>query len=521
MGISNGLWLARMVARPRSSRGTAIVLPGRVLLVVLALFLLASVVLAIRARGPPPNPMTSEGTALDRTGTPLPLGTPLRTFIDGVDYSNHSLIANGLGSYSVLTAGNLVINGTIPEPSPIKEGANLGERFIYAASDFTASTDVFQETSTWSPGSTRTLTLHLGSAASTPQPLKIQGIVTQPARGGPGYVFLCNPGSNAVSLSDYYLQVDAPGTYFGGNLSLAGALAPGGLAVQNLTAALPVVPTGDALKLVYRNPAGAAASAGGADIVVDRVEFNATTGGTLTWQPGATIMGSAPAPGPGQILERSASCADTNSPSDFHLAIEPGLPAASPPIVTIVSPGVGQNVPGGQTFPVSWTMVDNVFHNSYLKVWVNVTYLGTTTPLLAGAAGSTTVDWRVPDLSAPGSVVSVEVLNPFGLRGVATQTFTIAPATPYSAYVAVLIVLVVAVFLFLAFRHARRQEGTGPPPRTSAPSPQARPPVPPGGLSGPAVPSAGTKVCPRCHTIVKERDEDCFYCGLHFPKLRS
>lgn len=489
---------------------------GRILLLLLVLALAASPALMSEVRAPPPIPMTTQGTALDRSGSPLPLGTPVRTFIDGVDYSNGSAVSDAAGDYSVATAGNLVLNGTTPEPSPIKEGANLGETLVYAASDFTTSADVFQETLAWYPDRTVTQTLHLGSTASTPQSLKIQGIVTQPARGGTGYVLLCNPTLIAASLSDYYLQADAPGTYYGGNETLAGTLAAGGQTAENLTTALPIVPTGDALKLVYRNPGGASASANGLDVVVDRVEFNATVGGTLDWQPGGTIMGSAPAPGPGEILERSSSCVDTNSPSDFHLAPEPGLPAATPPVIAITAPGSGQNVPGAQAFTLRWTMTDNIFENGYLKVWVNVTYLGTTTTLLAGTDGATSVDWNVPDVSAPGSTVRVEVVNPFGLRGSATQTFTITPATPYSAYVAVLVVAVIAAFILLAYRHARRQESGGPPgPSPAAPATATPPPAP---TPSPAVAAAGTKVCPHCGTVVQAADETCFFCGRPFAK---
>ena len=490
---------------------------GRILFLLVTLSLVVAPVLMFVARAPPPVPMTTQGTALDRAGSSLPLGTPIRTFIDGVDYSNGSSVYDSLGDYSVATAGNLVLNATTPEPSPVKEGANLGETLVYAASDFTTAADVFQQTLGWYPDRTVTQTLQLGSAGSTPQALKIQGIVTQPARGGPGYVLLCNPTASAASLSDYYLQVDAPGTYYGGNETLTGTLAAGAQAVENLTPALPVVPTGDALKLVYRNPGGAAASAGGLDLVVDRVEFNATTGGTLYWQPGATILGSAPAPGPGEILERSPSCADTNSPSDFNLAPEPGLPAGTPPVVTIAAPGNGQSLTGGQTFTFRWTLTDNVFESSYLMVWVNVTVLGTTTPLLAGTAGATSVDWSVPDVSAPGSMIRVDVVNPFGLRGSATQTFNVTPATPYSAYVALIVVVIIAAFIYLAYRHAQRQEGGAPPTPPSAP-PQAAPPPAAAATPPPAAPPPGTKVCPRCGTAVKEADETCFYCGTPFAK---
>jgi len=186
-------------------------------------------------------------------------------------------------------------------------------------------------------------------------------------------------------------------------------------------------------------------------------------------------------------------------------------------VVTIAAPGNGQSLTGGQTFTFRWSLTDNVFESSYLKVWVNVTVLGTTTPLLAGTAGATSVDWSVPDVSAPGSTIRVDVVNPFGLRGSATQTFNVAPATPYSAYVALIVVVIIAAFIYLAYRHAQRQEGGAPPTPPSAP-PQAAPPPAAAATPPPAAPPPGTKVCPRCGTAVKEADETCFYCGTPFAK---
>ncbi len=516
MSISNGLRLARAVATSRASRRAGSGTIGRILLILVGMMLAASIASTLTVRGPPPIPMTTQGLAFDRAGSPLPAGTPIRTLIDGVDYSNASAVMDAGGNFSVLTAGNLVLNGTTPEPSPTKRGASLGETVMYAASDFTTTADVFQETLPWFPGRTVSQDLHLGSTASTPQPLKIQGIVTLPAQGGAGYLFLCNPTASSVALSDYHLQLDAPGTYYGGNLTLAGTLAPGVGPRLNLTTAFPIVPTGDAVKLVYRNPGGAAASAGGTDIVVDRLEFNATVGGTLDWQPGSTIMGSAPAPGPGEILERSPTCADSNSPSDFQIAREPGLPTPAGPTVSLITPGLGQNVPGGQTFTIRWSMTDNVFVSAYLKVWVNVTYLGTRIALLAGTAGVTSVDWNVPDVGTPGATVTVEVANPFGLHASVSRTFTIAAATPLSVYIAVVVIIVIAVFVVFAYRHASRQETAQTPP----PSPPASPQTPSIPVAPPqaSAPGPGTKVCPNCHTVVKEGDETCFFCGQAFAR---
>ncbi|HYM40485.1 MAG TPA: hypothetical protein VEY12_10180 [Thermoplasmata archaeon] len=495
--------------RRHVERGTLELVP----LLVFVILMAAPFAMVLVARGAVPLPMTAEGNAYDRSGSPLPVGTPVRTFIDGVEYSNLSAVQNAAGAYSVLTGGNWVINATTPEPSPTKHGANAGETVLYAASDFATSSDVFQETLSWRSNNLTRINLHLGSAPTTPQPFKMQGIVSQPAKGGPPFVLVCNPTGSPASLADYYLQRDAPGTYFGGNFSLAGALPADSIIRVNLTDAFGLVPTGDALKLLYRNPGGAGASAGGQDIVVNRVEFNATSGGTLDWQPGATILGSAPAPGPGQILERSPSCADTRSPSDFHLATEPGIPSVSSVAVTITAPTTGQNLPGGQVYTLQWTVTDDVFATKYVKVWVNLTVNGNTTHLLGGAAGASSVTWNVPDVSASGATLVVAVADPFGAQANTTATFDVMPATPYSAYIAILIVVVIAVFLLWAYRHARREAEREQRPAAPQPPPAAPVSTP----SQPAVPAgpppSGKKECPQCHTLVGEADETCFYCG--------
>ncbi len=462
--------------------------------------------------------MTTQGAAFDDAGNPLPAGTLVRTFLDGVDYSNDTTVSGSAGSFSVLTAGNLVLNATTPEPSPMKTGANRGEPVLYAAGPQTTQLAFFQEVTPWEPDLTVTQDLHLASAATTPGPLRIQGLVTLPAQGGPQYVYVCNPTVASISLSDYYLQRDAPGTFYGGNFTLSGTVAADGEARVNLTSPFHLIPTGDALKLVYRNPGGAGAPAGGADIVIDRVEYNATTNGTLDWQPANTILGDAPAPGPGQILERNPTCSAAPAPGAFRLGTEPGLPAVVPPTVIITAPAAGQNVPGGQVFTIRWTISDPVFVASYLKVWVNLTVGGTTTALLAGAEGVTSVDWNVPDTSLSNVVIRVTAVNPFGSEGNGTATFNIIPATPYSAYIAILVVIVIAVFILVGLYYARRQARPPPaePPKPSPPSEtQAVSPEPP---RAPAPTGPGTKACPACGTVVKEGDDSCFFCGHLFVK---
>ncbi|MEK6986989.1 MAG: hypothetical protein AABX97_02700, partial [Candidatus Thermoplasmatota archaeon] len=154
---------------------------GRLLLVACAAVLLAAVFLPIAARAPPPIPMVVQGHAYDRANAPLPIGTPIRAFLDGVDYSNGSRVQDSAGYYSVMIAGNWMLSQTASETPTIKEGPNLGETIQFVAGNVTNAT-FFQEILSWSPGTTVTQDLYMGSVVTTPNPLKIQGIVTQPAR---------------------------------------------------------------------------------------------------------------------------------------------------------------------------------------------------------------------------------------------------------------------------------------------------------------------------------------------------
>ena len=465
--------------------------------------------------------MRTQGQAFDRGGSPLPPGTPIRAFIDGVDYSNAPSVRNALGDYIALTEGNWMTGQGDPDTPSLKEGADLNDVVLFAEGDFTIATPVFQETATWSPGRILSLDLNEGSAASTPEPLKIQRILTQPAAGGGQSVWVCNPTGSAVSLADFVLEVDRPGTYHGGQVGLSGALSAGGETRVDVGTGF-LEPSGDALKLVFRNPGGPSASAAGRDIVVDRVEFNATSGGTLDWEPGNTILSDAPAPEPGHVLERISLCGDTNDASDFRIAQEPGLPANGPPTVSIAAPLPDQVVQGGQPVPIAWSMSDDIFLSGYLRVWVNVSYAGTSATLLAGARGATSVTWLAPDVDALATVVTVDVVDPYGERAAASRTFNVVRQQPFAGF-GVVIGILVAIFLGLAillgYRYASRrmdQPGMGPPREPpQAPPPKAMPPA-----EGPAPPE-GKKICPRCGTAVNVRDWVCFFCGLRFPEPPS
>jgi hypothetical protein len=329
-------------------------------------------------------------------------------------------------------------------------------------------------------------------------------------------MIVCNPTGGTVSLADYYLERDRPGTYHGGTIDLSGGIAAGVSIRFNLASAAWLTPSGDALKLVYRNPRGGSATAGGRDLVVDRVEFNATRNGTLYWEPGNTIMGDAPAPGPGEILQRDASCTDTNDPRDFTLATEPGLPAAQPPVVSITVPAAGQQIPAGGLATFTWTMSDNVFQSGYLHVWANVTIGTQVIHLVSDGVGLTSATWTTPSTAATDAALRVDVVDPFGGHGSATQTFSLAQQSPIAMIVAALIAVVLLAFLIFAFLRSRKKKQAPP----SGPPAQPASPATSAAIGTSAFPPA-KKVCPRCHTAVKAEDQTCFFCGYKFPEQNA
>ena len=73
------------------------------------------------AVAPPPIAMRTQGRAFGPFGQPLPSGTPIRTFVDGVDYSNRSQVQDAIGSFAVLTSGNSKTNANVSDTPTIQE----------------------------------------------------------------------------------------------------------------------------------------------------------------------------------------------------------------------------------------------------------------------------------------------------------------------------------------------------------------------------------------------------------------
>src|SRR5437899_12797533 len=86
----------------------------------------AAILYAIPVAAPPPIPMRSQGHALSEGGTPLPFATPIRAFVDGVDYSNDPRLLHGARSYAILIAGHSKDNANVSDPPTAQEPAHLG-----------------------------------------------------------------------------------------------------------------------------------------------------------------------------------------------------------------------------------------------------------------------------------------------------------------------------------------------------------------------------------------------------------
>ncbi len=378
---------------------------------VLALLTIASV-LTPGARAPPLPPLEAFGHALNAAAAPLPVGTAVRAFIDGVRYSNLSAVVSPDGSYSLEVVGNSYTGSSSDTPT-IKEGGDPGDLVVFASGDLTASGSLFRESAAWQPGAVVSTDLREASGAKQPILLKIDAIVTRPADARTQYAFLCNPTIATADLSRYYLQKDIPGSMNGPTIALSG-LVPGGTRYYvDFGSSSYLATGGDAFKLVWRNPRGADAPARGSDVVVDRVELNATSGGTLFWEPGNTILSDAPAPGVGQEIHRSPSCADTDRGSDFVVASE--SPRLRVPAVDLLSPRGGEDWTGGSVHQVPYTIADTLDTSLLVRVELS-TDSGLTYPTIIDGptsrqVGSQSFPWTVSVIDTSTARIRVCATN--------------------------------------------------------------------------------------------------------------
>jgi len=290
-----------------------------------------------------PEPYELNGVAKLDTGVVLDDGSPIRSFVDGVDYSNKTSVfsrpGNTDGYFDIDTYGNHRTNATDPGTPWIKEGADDNEPIMYTWGDFSNNTQiggpaqpwlqakVFQETHDWQTGlPPQAGDLNLAPDAQQPIPLKIYSLTTNSTiTPFTDYAWVCNPTNQNVDASQFYLQKDILGDSLGPQVQLpAGTIAPYERYFVDTADLNFFNEAGDNLKLVWKNTPGPSAAFGGNDIVVDRVEFNKTpAGGALSWEPGNTIMINEPWPDRGFQINRSTTYHDTNSvQQDFFTAIE-------------------------------------------------------------------------------------------------------------------------------------------------------------------------------------------------------
>ncbi|TLZ50665.1 MAG: hypothetical protein E6K18_06835 [Methanobacteriota archaeon] len=386
----------------------------------LAIVVLGSILAVPRAGAAPPQPYNLYGIARDASAAALPQNTAIRGFIDGVDYSNGTVVYDGLGHYDMDTYGNWM-TGTTSDTPEVKEGGNLGDPIMITSGDMTTAGSVFTVSKLWTPGDVITQNLGLAAAASQPALLKIESITTQPADGLTKYVYLCNPTANPVDATAYYLERDAVGSFTGPTHAIPGpATIPSGLTLYvNLTTWIgsDLTNTGDVLKLVWSNGPGSAFS--GQPVVVDRVEYNATGGsGTLFWEPGNTLMSDALAPGVGQEIRRDVGCGDTNNNSvDFTLGFERGRPVTGnlPPTVTVVAPNGGEDWTGNTNHVIQWTQSDD--RDSSLTDTLYYSTTGPAGPWTIITSGSFAnspnpfFTWTVPCVDSSNAYVRVFALD--------------------------------------------------------------------------------------------------------------
>src|SRR5438445_2975500 len=381
--------------------GTVAMSYSKVVRLAVAFFVASVLLLPLlpTGRAPPLVPYEAWGLAKNSAGSSIGLNQPIRTFIDGVDYSNFTSTYRADGSYQVQIAGNWYIGATSETPN-LKEGGDPNDPVMFVHADMTTTGTVFQETAAWVTAGFQKPDLAACVAGGQPALIELQPVTTRPADTLTQYAYICNPTASAVDLANYYFERDAATSFGGPRVALSGIVGAGQKIFGDFRSTSYLNGNGDALKLVFNTVPGVGAPNGGGDIVVDRVEFNASSGGALTWEPGNTIMTDSPAPGLGQEIHRLTACTDTNQGSDFTVGAETGRPTA--PTVVVLSPNGGERWTGGFPHPITFNIADAQDPNTALVV--NITYStdsGATWGNLIvsgrpGTANPNSYTWNVP-----------------------------------------------------------------------------------------------------------------------------
>lgn len=411
--------------------------------------------ITVNVMGAIPVPHNSWGHALDETGTRYGVGELLTSWIDGVEYGdNHTFDSASETWYDLDTAGNWVTAPGNPNTPWRKEGGDIDEPIMYALGNFTNidldpdgdtlfDAGVFVETQLWMTTTVYHEDLNL-SAIQPPQFPKISWIVPEPTDGFSDYVLIYTK-DPFFDMSEFYLEKN-DNILNGPIQTLSG--------VSNATAYFYVSlkdigldGCGDELKLVWNNTGPAF---GGSDIIVDRVEWNATVGGCHYFEPDNTIMTDAVAPPSGFAMHRTGTfpvyADDTNDNQvDFVTDLSWPRPSLNPPSITILRPLAGEALAGGTTETLRWLAHDDNARNDQLQFLVNyslndggpwfVASLGVSQPFSGwgDVLTSMSVNWSVPSTNTTEARIEVCAWNPAQMvTCVISEHFTIDSSLPKS-----------------------------------------------------------------------------------------
>ena len=406
-----------------------------------------------------PVPHNLWGHPYDETSVQMPVGELITSWIDGVEYGrNDTFMAAAEVWFDVDTAGNWVTAPLDPNTPWVKEGGDLNESIMYAWGDMTniktdpdgdtvLNSGVFVESELWNTTVVTLLDINLAIVQPTHFP-KISQIIPEPNDIWPDYVFMYTE-DPAFLMDGYYLQKN-DGVLSGPVQTLTGISNTFGYFYANLTA-IDLNTCGDELKLVWTNTGSAF---GGMDIVVDRVEWNATVGGCHFTEPDNTIATDATAPAADFAIHRTGIVLadDTNdNAADFVTDVRWPRPLIGAPVLAWDVPAGGEDWTGGMNHTIQITAYDDNALNSQILFWVNystqngnpgtwfeATLGGVASHPFNGSGDAVTpmvFDWAVPcDVPFTDiAVLNVEAENPNrkAAKDVWSNQFTIDCEAPY------------------------------------------------------------------------------------------
>jgi len=116
----------------------------------------------------------------------------------------------------------------------------------------------------------------------------------------------------------------------------------------------------------------------------------------------------------GQVV---GSAWDIAAATYVGVRLDPVVPPARKPVVTVLSPAGGEQWTGGSNHAVTWTMSDSQTNRSDLVVWVNYTADGTNySPIAGPLTGATSTPWAVPLTDSATARVRVTVRDSTSLE---------------------------------------------------------------------------------------------------------